>query len=208
MQNNSVFDKTHYCVIGVDQSYTRTGIAGAFAEDCKSNKIYFVGSLNLLECKTKTDRRAELALALNEMREKIQSKWPGVPTAVVYERPRLFSGGHISANYLLSMGALNAVIIDFAVIHKLPCYSIDTRAWRAAVVGTAKKEENSEGIPPEKYFTVKYFCNLGYDSLIKFIDKKTGKELYNHDLADAMGIACAPFELALKGKLNLLKAEE
>lgn len=183
----------------------------AFAEDCKSNKIYFVGSLDLSECKTKTDRRAELALALNEIYDKIQSKWPGVPTAVVYERPRLFSGGHISANYLLGMGALNAIIIDFAIFHKLPCYSIDTRAWRAAVVGTTKKEENSEGIPPEKYLTVKHFCDLGYDSLIISAGTKTGKEftkLYNHDLADAMGIACAPFELALKGKLNLLKVEE
>ena len=208
MQNNSFFEKAHYCTIGVDQSYTRTGIAVAFAEDCKSNKIYFVGSLDLSEHKTKTDRRAELALALNEIFVKIQSKWPGVPTAVVHERPRLFSKGRISANYLLSMGALNAIIIDFAIIHKLPCYSVDTRAWRAAVIGTTKKEENSEGIPPEKYLTVKHFCNLGYSDLLRYCDKKTGKELYNHDLADAMGIACAPFELCKKGKLKLLKIEE
>lgn len=113
---------------------------------------------------------------------------------ICFERPRLFSKGHISASFLLSIGALNGTIIDTAELWDVPCYSIDTRAWRCAAVGNCKRKENDKGIPPEKYYTVKHFCKAGYKRRI-IRRAADGSKIFEHDIADAMGIAVAAAHL-------------
>lgn len=202
----AIIEKGDYYVIGLDQSYTKTGLAVARVRG-GGCKIPLCGSINLATCKQRTEARVLLHDELNNLLDKCLHKWPRVPGFVVFERPRLFSKAHICINYLLAIGALNSVIVDFAYFAKMPCYSVDTRAWRAAVVGTTKTQENDLGIPAEKYLTVQHFCELGFTDFIKHYDQNRERFAYNHDLADAMGIACAPAAFAVRGSLNLLKSE-
>lgn len=193
------------CVIGLDQSYTKTAIAvchnvGSCCKICSVGTLKGAGM-------TKTQYRQRLTALLGSVLQRVREQWPAVPIAVVYERPRLHSQGHISTAYLLSIGGLNAAIIDFAAANGLPCYSVDTRAWRSAVVGTAKQHPNKKGIPPEKYYTVKHFCQAGYADLIKFFDERKKKTVYDHDIADAMGIAMSCCVLCREGRHQLLKQE-
>lgn len=180
-------------VIGVDQSYKCTGIAVyVYNSDTKRGRFW---RTFVIVPKVRSKARARWAIA-NEILTliiKIISMHSGRPW-ICFERPRLFSKGHISTSYLLSIGALNGLIIDRADGWDIPCYSVDTRAWRCAAVGTCKRKDNSKGIPPEKYYTVKHFCKAGYKR--RLIRRAAdGSKIFEHDIADAMGIAVAAAHL-------------
>lgn len=183
--------------IGIDQSYKCTGIAVyVYNSDMKKGRFwrtFAVKPVSALSGRGKYTFRARLRIALLNLIDEIKTGHD-LPFFVCFERPRLFSKGHISAPYLLSIGALNAVIADAASAEFVDCYSIDTRAWRRAAVGHCKRKENSKGIPPEKYYTVKYFCKVGYKNRLIWQDAE-GKKHYEHDIADAMGIAIAAARL-------------
>lgn len=179
-------------VIGIDQSYKCTGIAVyVYNSETKKGRFWRTFAITSNE-RTKARKRVAIVANVEDLLRAIRYKYRCryYDVLICFERPRLFSKGHISASFLLSIGALNGAIIDTAESWDVPCYSIDTRAWRRAAVGHCKRKENDKGVPPEKYYTVKHFCEAGYKRRLIWQDAG-GKRHYEHDIADAMGIAVA-----------------
>ena len=132
---------------------------------------------------------------------------------IIIERIRLQSQGFINIDYIKSIGALNAVIVDCAKEFNLPVYSVDTRAWKSAIVGTSKPQNNKLGIDPEKWPTIQFIKRLGYEDKIllpvsnrkkKGVFEKNGKRYtYNDDAADSACIALYGFIPKHRQKLEL-----
>ena len=91
------------------------------------------------------------------------------------------------------------MIVDLMSEYDVPVYSVDTRCWKATVIGTSKPESNNFGVPEEKWPTVKWVCNQGFKSsiLLTISTRKTkgtftrkGKRyMFDNDAADSCGIA-------------------
>lgn len=204
-------------VIGIDQSYTRTGITVLVDKE-----IFEMYSIDFKGCKTNTDKRRVLRNQLINIFEKIKEELDEYTPDVIIERIRLRSQGVLSENYLKATGALVATIIDTAdTYYACPVYSVDTRAWKSAIVGSSKPLNNPYGINPEKYRTILYMRNKG---LLKWIaeeysgrgekgvikaDRKllngrheTVRIKINDDLADSYCIALYGFLPKSKQKLK------
>lgn len=157
-------------VIGIDESYTRTGITVLL--DCN---VFQTISVNYENCKSNSEKRIYLKVCLNDLVHRIVKccKVETKDITVIIERIRTFSGGHLSTQYLISTGALVATIVDTFYKYKIPVYSVDTKAWKNAIVGTTKPKENKYGINPNKYPTVLYMRDKG---LLKYIvEEYTGR---------------------------------
>jgi hypothetical protein len=132
---------------------------------------------------------------------------------VIIERIRLQSQGFINIDYIKSIGALNAVIVDCAKQYGLKVYSVDTRAWKSAIVGTSKPMNNKYGINPEKWPTIQFIRRMGFEDKILIPvskRKKTGviiidgeRYTFNDDAADSACIALYGFLPQNKQKLLL-----
>lgn len=145
-------------VIGIDQSYTRTGIT-----ILKDKKVVEMFSLNYDHCKNNSEKRTALENTLHELVLEYNIKNP----LVITERIRLRSQGFLSENYIKATGALIGVIIDFFhYYNEIPVYSVDTRSWKSQVVGNSKPLKNPYEINPEKYRTILYLRDRG---LLKYI---------------------------------------
>ena len=184
-------------VIGIDQSYSRTGITVL-----KEKKIITMKSVEFEHCKNNSEKRTYLTNALKSIIEKYEIRNP----VVIVERIRLHSQGFISENYIKATSALVATIVDFfEYYNEIPVYSVDTRAWKSAIVGTSKPQENPYGLPPEKYPTILYLKNKGLLKRIAIPFKTNRKDVkglvpiktkngtitckINDDLADSYCIA-------------------
>ncbi len=141
-------------VIGIDQSYARTGITVL-----KNKEVVEMHSLNFEHCNSNTDKRQMLATYLSELL--LESDSVNNDIVVITERIRLRSQGFLSENYIKATGALVATIIDVCTPLNIKVYSVDTRAWKSAIVGTSKPLENPYGINPEKYRTILYMRDRG-----------------------------------------------
>lgn len=185
-------------VIGIDQSYTRTGIT--VLED---KKILGMHSVNFDGCKTNTEKREHL----KHLIESLFDNYNIDNVMVITERIRLRSQGFLSESYIKSTGALIATIIDVFATYDIPVYSVDTRSWKSQIVGNSKPLENSYGINKEKYRTILYLRSKGllkhivepYTGRgkqgvvnIKINGKKTPCKI-NDDLADSYCIAMYGF---------------
>ena len=198
----------HDYVIGIDQSYTRTGITVL-----KDKEIVEMFSLNY-ECrKNNSEKRTALTNTLNEIM--IDNNIHDA--LVITERIRLTSQGFLSESYIKATGALIATIIDFFYYYnEIPVYSVDTRSWKSQIVGNSKPLDNPYGINPEKYRTILYMRDKG---LLKYIVeeyKGRGKKgvlnvkingqkvpcKVNDDLADSYCIAMYGFLPESKQKLK------
>lgn len=194
-------------VIGIDQSYTRTGIT--VLED---KKILGMHSVNFDGCKTNTEKREHLKHFL----ESLFDNYNIDNVMVITERIRLRSQGFLSESYIKSTGALIATIIDIFATYDIPVYSVDTRSWKSQIVGNSKPLENSYGINKEKYRTILYLRSKGllkhivepYTGRgkqgvvnIKINGKKTPCKI-NDDLADSYCIAMYGFLPEHKQKLK------
>lgn len=145
-------------VIGIDQSYTRTGITVL-----RDKEIIEMFSLGYQYCKNNSEKRTALENTLHE----IVTDNNIVNPLVIIERIRLRSQGFLSENYIKATGALIATIIDFFhYYNEIPVYSVDTRAWKSAIIGTSKPKENPYSIDPHKYPTILYLRQKG---LLKYI---------------------------------------
>lgn len=184
----------HYrnIVIGIDQSYENTGIS--IAADGVLKKVK---SVHLSKYNSNSKKRKVLAKKINEILQSIIPKADNI--ICVIERIRLRSQGFINIDYIKSIGALNSVIVDACNTYGIEVYSVDTRCWKAQVIGTSKPEPNKYGVPEEKWPTVRWVINKGFESSI--LDKVEGKKvkgtfmknnvkyMYNNDAADSAGIA-------------------
>lgn len=186
-------------VIGIDQSYENTGIS--IVADGKLKKVT---SINLSKLKNKSEKRDKLRRTLNILIVNLLKKVAkNSNITCIIERIRLHSKGFLNMDYIKSIGALNSVIIDICNNYGIEVYSIDTRAWKAQIIGTSKPRSNNFGVPEEKWPTVEWVINKGFESsiLIPIEGKKTKgtfikdgqKYMYNNDAADSAGIAMFGF---------------
>ena len=180
-------------IIGIDESYKRTGISVV-----ADGKIKSINSIDLQKIKTNSEKRNLIKTKLSALIQKLRPKAEKI--IIIVERIRLHSAGFLSMDFIKSIGALNAVIIDTAFEFDIPVYSVDTRAWKSKIIGTAKPKENNLFVDPKKYPTVEYLINKGYGDKLKahlpentkvknYLTDSKGKYLYNDDAADSACIA-------------------
>lgn len=180
-------------IIGIDQSYKNTGITIV-----ADGKIKIVRSIQLSKLKSNSDKRRVLKQRLFTLLSQISSKCSNI--VCIIERIRLRSQGFININYIKSIGALNAMIVDVMSEFDVKVYSVDTRCWKAQVIGTSKPLDNKYGVPPEKYPTVVWCIKQGFKSsiLIDMSNTRTRKGTFikdgkrykfNDDAADSCAIA-------------------
>lgn len=188
-------------VIGVDQSYKNTGISIAY-----NNQLKAISSVRLEKYKNNSERRDVLRKSLRSILTKFKSKSDKIHDCeiiLIMERIRLRSQGFINIDYIKSIGALNALIVDECNRLDIKCYSVDTRSWKSQIVGTSKPQKNNIGIDPEKWPTIKYIINQGFeDSILVEVSNKKKKGVfirnnkkytYNDDAADSACIALYGF---------------
>lgn len=190
--------KTKYnrIVIGIDQSYKNCGVS--VAADGKLKKI---SSWQLEGFKSNSEKREYVKSKLENLLLSTFGKSKDI--FIIIERIRLNSDGFISIDYIKAMGALNACIVDVASKFNIPVKSVDTRSWKSHIVGTSKPEQNSLGIDPKKWPTIKYVKKLGFESSILKPVSKTKKKgvfeidgeryTYNDDAADSACMALYGF---------------
>lgn len=188
--------KYNKVVIGIDQSYNNTGISIV-----ADGNIMKVKSLHLDTYKSNSEKRRALANTLDGLLKVVCPK--AKETICIIERIRLRSQGFLNIDYIKSIGALNSIIVDKCHEYCVPVYSVDTRCWKAQVVGTSKPMANKYGVPEEKWPTVKWLLNQGWENsiLIKVEGRKTKgtfvrdgqKYMYNNDAADSAAIAMFGF---------------
>ena len=137
--------------IGIDQSYKNTGISIS-----ADGKLLKVSSINLEKYCNNSNRREYLAERLKKILEKVYNKAGEV--VCIIERIRLRSQGFLNIDYIKSIGALNALIVDIMSYYGIPTYSVDTRCWKAQVVGSSKpgNPDNKYAMEPEKYPTFEW----------------------------------------------------
>lgn len=164
-------------VIGIDQSYTRTGIA--IVEDNTLIKLY---SMNFKKVKSKAEKR-------NKLREKLRKILKRyTPDKIIVERVRQFSAGFMSMNAIACHISITTAIIDVAYEFNLEVVSVDTRSWKSQVLGTSKPKNGDK-----KYYAKQFIEKLGWE-----IDK-------NDDVADAACIAFYGFIPIANQKLKVEK---
>lgn len=161
----------NHIVIGIDQSYECTGITEILGNSIDSYTVLFSRAVKFKDCKTNTDKREFLHSFLHRKLESARRISRDI--TVIIERIRLHSAGSVSTSYIKSTGALIAVVIDVCSYYGIPVYSVDTRAWKARIVGTSQQKENIYGIDPKKYPTIEYVKKKGYLKYI--VEPYTGK---------------------------------
>lgn len=187
-------------IIGIDQSYTDTGIAIA-----AGGKILTAISLPLYWQANDTIKRNvlkdKLVDAINMCRDK--KKDP-----IVYIEAVRINQGQTTFDYIKRAGAMESIIIDTCFYYNVDCRSVASNSWKAGILGSRKKVENEKGIAPEKYMAYKYTCRIGCDryTLMECGDRtrkyvslnSNGKKLkYNDNVGDACCISlygCLPEE--------------
>lgn len=136
---------TDHVVLGIDQSYSKIGFAVA-----TRGKIIRADSVDLRKLKYPSQKRLCVKQLVDHW---IQNYKPKV---IVVERVRLFAHNRIATATIQQLSAMTAVIVDAAFIHQVysvkamgvvrksvPVFSVDTRAWKAAILGSAKAEKEA-----------------------------------------------------------------
>jgi Holliday junction resolvasome RuvABC endonuclease subunit len=182
-------------IIGIDQSYTRSGISIA-----ADGKLLRISSEAFKGCKSKTDKRNRLIFILNKLIHQAASRSARV--AIICERIRLKSQRFVSVNYIVSTGALVGSIVDVAAAHNVKVYSVDTRSWKSQIVGTSKGKKNKYGVDEHKWPTIEYIRSLGFASSI-CSRNRNGELVFNDDAADSGCIALYGFLPKSRRKLKL-----
>lgn len=197
-------------VIGIDESYTRTGVT-----ILKDKEPLCMHSVNFDDCQTNVDKRRHLDMYLRQKINRLKKQNKDDITIIV-ERIRLRSQGFLSEAYIKATGALLSIIIAIGQDYNIPVYSVDTRSWKAQIVGDSKPLQNHYGINPEKYRTIVYLKQKG---LLKYIAEEykgkgtkgvinvkiDGKRVpckINDDIADSYCIAMYGFLPKSKQKLK------
>ena len=194
-----VLKKYKKLVIGIDQSYTRTGISIV-----GDGKVLKVGYIPFGDSECHSEKRKKVANKLTQIILKNQQK--ASQTVVIVERIRQFSAGMLSMDYIKSTGALIGCIVDTAAEYGVPVYSADTRSWKSQVVGTSVPKANNFNVDPKKWPTIEYLLrrrDVHEEDLLVAVGKRSRKfakqidgvkYCYNDDAADSVCIALYGFE--------------
>lgn len=192
--------------VGIDQSYKRTGISVSCDGTLKLVRSYDLHKMS------KHDARAEIAKQADAAVKSALSKSEHV--VVLLERIRLFSQQFISMPYILSMGMMNGAVYDNLVYNfkddmesgKLEIMTVETRAWKKAVVGTTKGASNDYGVPENKWPSVMWLSDNYPEFEDCFLFKSKSKKKtksnfeidgrfyeYDDDAVDSACISLFPF---------------
>ena len=147
-------------VIGIDESYKRTGISIA-----ADGQLLKVTSIPFRSSDCPSVKRKKLSNIIYQIISKNVSK--SHEMFIIVERIRTFSQGFLSTNYIKATAALIATIVDTAYEFNVPVYSVDTRSWKAKIVGTSKpkgKGKNKDTKAPTLEYIKKLGFNVGDDS--------------------------------------------
>ena len=179
------------CIIGLDQSYKRTGISIAV-----NGKLKKVTSIDFKGVKSKTAKRLLLSEKLDKAIKSCLKKYKPEDIAIVCERIRTFTSSYdIRPDYMKSTGALIAYIVDTGFKYGITTYSIDTRAWKSAVLGSSRPIfPPVPGVKdPQKFGSVAYIMKLGFEDNLR---SKSNRNKYymDDDMADGACIALSPFK--------------
>lgn len=196
----SIFRPVH-CCIGVDQSYSRTGISLAV-----DGKLKVVRSVDLHAIPSKTLKRRAVSEALGRAISSALSHYPPTSIAVICERLRLFSSGAGAAPGLYTSptirpgvikpaSAMIAYLVDRAYDYDICVWSADTRAWKTAVLGTSRPlVEPLKGVKdPQKIRSVKFIIQQGFEKEISLCRNHGAFYKYDDDAADSACIALYGF---------------
>lgn len=181
----------HPCVIGLDQSYSRTGISIAV-----NGKLKKVTSVDFKGINSKTEKRLLLHEKEQRAIETCLKKFAPIEIVVVCERLRLFTqGDDIRPNVIKPGAAMIAYIVDAAYEYGIETYSVDTRAWKSAILGSSKPIfEPIEGVKnPQKFGSVRKVIDLGFEESIRKCRGNGAFFAYDDDAADSACIALYPF---------------
>ena len=194
------------CIIAIDQSYTRAGLS-----ICVSGRVRSVGSVPMSKYKTKSQKRLELARTLNRAIDACMKHYEAKDIVVIVERIRTFTGSQqvwheqdITGNFaslrpavIKAHAALIATIVDTAYLRGIRTYSVTTKSWKAAVLGTSKPIfEPIEGVTnPQKFGSVRKAIELGFEKELRVVLRgRNGTGInYNDDMADAICMSLYPF---------------
>lgn len=205
-------------IIGIDQSYQDCGISIAF-----NSHIRAISDVNLKPYKNYTEKRKALRIAFKQVLQLCKSKASKLDSCeiiCIIERIRLRSSkpgtdNFINFPYIKNIGSLNSTIVDLAYEFDVPVYSVDTRSWKAQVVGNSTKMNNKYGIDPEKWRTILFVIHTlkrEKDILQAVSNRKTKgvvktidgiKYTYNDNRADSACIALYGFIPEKKQRLEL-----
>ena len=137
-------------VIGVDASYTRTGISIS-----TDGKIVAIKSIKFKGLKTKPEKRAYLRVKLMYYIKQYN------PDLIVVERTRQFSTSDkpfIGMNMIKTGISILTTIIDVSYENGLEVKSVDTRSWKSQVLGTSKPKNGNKKLP-----TLEFVKSLGFE---------------------------------------------
>nr|DAJ94262.1 MAG TPA: HOLLIDAY JUNCTION RESOLVASE [Caudoviricetes sp.] len=194
------------CIIALDQSYTRTGLS-----ICVCGRVRRVSSIPTSKYKDKTQKRLEVIRTLNRAIDACLKHYPPEQIAIIVERVRTFTGSQagyheqdISGNFkglrpnvIKAHAALIACIVDTAYIRGIKTYSIETRSWKKAVLGSSKPIfDPIEGVDnPQKFGSVRKAIELGFEKELRVVKRGKGGTgiSYNDDMADAICMSLYPF---------------
>lgn len=188
-------------VIGLDQSYTDTGLCIAVDGVPK-----YAESISFGDAKSKTDKRKAILKRLRAFYRRFEGKYD---ISIVIEAVRLFSGSepHISTAYIFSTCALIGSIVDLADELGISVYWVETRSWKKKVLGSSKPSGRKlKGVKdPKKVDSVLYAVSIGFKDVISYEVEKgrnKGQRRYNDNIADAICIAIAGFDKKIIKNLN------
>ena len=178
------------CVISLDQSYTRCGMSIAV-----NGKLKKVTSIKYKNVKSKTEKRRMVNGYLTNAIGSCLKHYSPENIIIICERLRLFSQKQIRPNVIIPSAALIATIVDTAFDYSIPVYSVDTRAWKAAVLGSSKAIfEPIQGVEnPQKFGSVRKVIALGFEEQITIRDSVGRFKEYDDDAADSACIALYGF---------------
>jgi len=148
--------KYNKIVIGIDESYKRTGISIA-----ADGKLLKVTSISFRSSDKPSDKRKKISNIIHQIISKNVSK--SNEMVIIVERVRTFSQGFLSTNYIKATAALIATIVDTAYKFDIEVYSVDTRSWKAKIVGTSKPKITKGNNKDTKAPTLEYVKKLGFD---------------------------------------------
>lgn len=195
-----IINDSNKIVIGIDQSYKDTGISISYNCELKSATHCYIDLYP-----NNTEKRIVLSNKLTEVFTKVSNlqKKHNCSVQVIIERIRLQSQGFLNIDYIKSIGALNALIVDIAYKFNFPVYSVDTRAWKSSVVGTSKPRSNPYGINEQKWPTIIWCVKYGFEKYIidfnvgrrkkGIIHKNNRQYTYNDNIADSICISLYGF---------------
>ncbi len=177
------------CIIGLDQSYANTGICV-----CLDSEIKYIGHIDFNKVTTKGAKRQILAKKLGKLIVKCIGLYGKENVVVIAERIRtLTDGNQFRPTVIKAAAAMMAYIVDTAAKYGITVYSVDTRAWKSAILGTSKPVfEPIEGVTdPQKFGSVRKVVEMGYRDRLYRPSKSHANKTFklDDDAADATCIA-------------------